>query len=439
MKKILILLAVLLSVQTINAQVKAPADAKKAVEAAEAASQNEKKATKVATWLKLGNAYMDAYDSPKGNAWIGAGKQELQLLMGNEKPSSTENVTLSGEPYSKEVYKNKNFYYNNAGVLSMIEVTKPVYKDALQKAYDAYVKAYSVDAKKSKTKDIVAGLKNINQKYQEEAMTQYMLGNLAEASRDFELAAAALAAEPSSAIDSMAIYNAGFTAWMTGDNERAIVFFTKSIENQYYEDGEAYAKLADAYSKSGQGEKSKEILENGFTAFPANQSILIGLINYYIESGDNPERLFVLLDEAKKNEPNNASLYYVEGDIHNKLGHKDEAIAAYLKSNEINPEYEFGLIGIGILYYNEAVEIQDKAASELDDAKYMKLVEEFETTLMNAIDPFEKAYAITKDESIKVNIAEYLKNIYYRFRDKDQKFADGFKKYDEVVKTGVAN
>ncbi len=38
-----------------------------------------------------------------------------------------------------------------------------------------------------------------------------------------------------------------------------------------------------------------------------------------------------------------------------------------------------------------------------------------------------------------VNIAEYLKNIYYRFRDKDQKYADGYAKYSEIVQNGTAN
>ena len=136
------------------------------------------------------------------------------------------------------------------------------------------------------------------------------------------------------------------------------------------------------------------------------------------------------------NEPNNASHYYVEGDIHNKLGHKDQAIAAYTKAGEINPDYEFGWIGIGVLYYNEAIEIQNKAAAEMDDAKYMKLVEEFEAALMNAMEPFEKAFATTKDESIRYTMAEYLKNIYYRFREKDQKYADAYTKYNEIVANG---
>ena len=44
---------------------------------------------------------------------------------------------------------------------------------------------------------------------------------------------------------------------------------------------------------------------------------------------------------------------------------------------------------------------------------------------------------ISKDDSIKVSIAEYLKNIYYRFVSKGDKYEAGYNKYNEIVKTGV--
>jgi len=54
MKKIILALAVLASLQVANAQVKTSAVAKSNLDAAKAASLNEKKATKVGTWTKLG-------------------------------------------------------------------------------------------------------------------------------------------------------------------------------------------------------------------------------------------------------------------------------------------------------------------------------------------------------------------------------------------------
>ena len=440
MKRILIALAVLLSVQVADAQTKSPEAAKKAVESAEAASKDAKKAAKVATWTKLASAYMDAYNAPAGNVWLGASKQELQLLMGNDKPISTEEVVIGGDQLVKEVYSNKEFYFSPAGQLVLINVTKPVVENALAGALDAYKKAYEVDVKQSKTKDIVAGLSSIAQKYLDEGMNSYTFGNLEEATALFEKAAEASATAPLSKVDTTALYNAGYTAWAVKNYERAKNFFEKCLDaGYYYEGGEVYAKLGDVYTNLGDAKKGAEILEQGFVKFPQSQSILIGLINYYISSGDNADRLFVLIDEAKKNEPNNASLYYVEGNIYKELKNIDKAIESYYKCAEINPEYEFGFIGAGILYYEQAIELQEKASNELDDKKYNALVVEFEQALKNALEPFEKAYAVSKDNSLKVNIAEYLKNIYYRFSSNGPEYEAGYKKYDEVVKTGQAN
>ena len=107
-----------------------------------------------------------------------------------------------------------------------------------------------------------------------------------------------------------------------------------------------------------------------------------------------------------------------------------------MKCADINPDYEFGYIGAGILYYDMAVELSDKASQEYDDAKYNALVEQFEKALLDALEPFEKAYNVTKDDTLKVSIAEYLKNIYYRNISKGAEYEAGYNKYNEVVKTG---
>ena len=439
MRKILIALALIASVQIASAQSKSPAEAKKAVEAAELAAQNPKKAVKPATWLKVADAYVKAYDAPTGSVVAGATKQELMFMMGNEKPTSTEEVVIGGQPYTKEVYANKDLYFNANGQLAIIDVTQPVYEDALAKAIEAYKKAAEVDPALSKGKDIRAGLELISGKYINDAYNCYQFGDYAEASVLFEKAADAMETAPLNKMDTTAIYNAGFTAWISKDYSRAQKFFEKCLANNYYyEGGEVFAKLADVYTNLGQKDAARDVLEKGFTTYPQSQSILIGLINYYLESGQNTDRLFVLINEAKKNEPDNASLYYVEGNIYKELGQTEEAVKAYYRCAEINPDYEFGYIGVGILYYNQAIELQEKAANEFDDKKYEALVADFNTALKNAIEPFEKAFEVSKDNGIKVNVAEYLKNIYYRFSSESQEYMDGYKKYNEIVKSGQA-
>ena len=84
MKKIFTVLAIAatMSAANVQAQVKSLSAARSAVESAQKAADDAKKATKAATWVKLGQTLLDAYSAPMGNGWIGAGEQELMLVMG---------------------------------------------------------------------------------------------------------------------------------------------------------------------------------------------------------------------------------------------------------------------------------------------------------------------------------------------------------------------
>ena len=437
MKKSALVLALAASIFAANAQNKSLQSVQAAVEKAKEASLNPKKATKLATWIKLGQSYLEAYAAPQGDGWIGASKQDLSLVMGTVKPLSTENVTLEGVPMTKDSYANCDYYFRD-GILTMIDVTKPAFPDALGEALKAYEQAAKLDVKKSKAKDITAAAATIVKGYVEQAYNAYSFGDYKKASSLFESAANASTSPISAVVDTNSFYHAGLTAWIAKDYDSAERLFKTCIDSYKYEgnEGDVYAKLADIYEKTDKKSEMKDILERGFQNFPQSQPVLVGLINYYISNNEDPARLYDLLGQAKKNEPGNASLWYVEGTVNKELGKIDEAIAAYEKCSEINPEYEFGYIGEGILFYNQAIEIQDKAANEMDDAKYMVLAEQFEKSLKNCIAPFEKAFNITKDNSLKVNIAEYLKNACYRFISESEEYKAAYDKYAKIVADG---
>ncbi len=426
MKRILFALALIASVQVATAQVK-PDAARKALAAAEAAAQNAKKNTKAAVWTKYGEALLNAYDAPTGGVQPGWPRNLV-----TEKPSLEQPAEINGEAVTKLVYADKNIYVNGAGNVTLVEVTRPIVEGALDKAIEAYKKAYELDSKTAK--DVSTALDKIANNYVNEAYKDYPFGKYAEASQGFEKAAAAAAVAPLNKLDTSSIYNAGFTAQLAKDYARAGKFFQDCLDKGYYgEGGDIFAKISDVKMNLGDSLGAKAALEEGFTKFPQSQGILIGLINYYLSNNEDPQKLFTLLDQAKKNEPTNASLYYVEGNIHSQLKNYDEAVKAYEKCAEIQPGYEYGYIGEGIMFYNMAIDVQTKAQDELDDNKYMALVEEFEKDLKSCIDPFEKAFNMTKDESIKESIAEYLKQAYYRFRDADPKYMEGYEKYNAIV------
>ena len=438
MKKIVFALAILASVQIANAQQLKDAEAAaKKVEAAKAATLNEKKAASMATWLKLGQTYVDAYNAVQGNGYIGASEAELALIMNGVKPVSVEGATLQGQPVTVQHYETADYYFAD-GRLTSIVTTKPAVENALGEAVKAYAKAFKLDEKGKKSKDIAEALSSIHDKLSNDAVSAYQLQDFVTSSKLFEAAADVSLAEPYSQLDTNALYNAGLTAWISNDVDRAKVFFTKCLDYNYFgDDGDVYARLSTIAEKEGDKELSVKYLEDGFVNYPKSQSILIGLINYYTSTGGSTDRLFELLDVAKSNEPDNASLWYVEGNIRLKMDppQVEKAFEAYDKCSEINPDYEFGYIGKGVYLYNHAVEVQEKASFEMDDAKYTALVEEYDKTLKAAIEPFEKAFSVTKDTEIQSTIAEYIKNACFRFRD-DPEYQARYEKYDAIVSSG---
>ena len=69
--------------------------------------------------------------------------------MRNERPTSTENVVVNDVEYTKEVYADKNLYFDADGRLAIVEVTAPLYEDALEQALAAYKKAFELDPSKA--------------------------------------------------------------------------------------------------------------------------------------------------------------------------------------------------------------------------------------------------------------------------------------------------
>ena len=149
MKKLFAVLALAGSLQVALAQ-KPAAEMQKNVDKALEATKDAKKAAKAATWTKLGEAYVAAYNNPTANVTLGIDKTTF-TMMNKEKPSSTETVQIDGKPYEKLQFTYYAAYFNGAGILQIADVTRPsVEGDLLGEAAKAYVKAYELGEKAEK-------------------------------------------------------------------------------------------------------------------------------------------------------------------------------------------------------------------------------------------------------------------------------------------------
>ena len=434
MKKLLFAVVSLLMIASqAGAQSKATVDALKSLDKAKADTENPKKGVQAATWVKLANAYVNCYDAPAQGLLQGSPQMQVKLLIKDQQVLSSEQVEKGGKLLTADTYADKVLYYDENGVLVAWTVTKPALENALDFAFDAVKKAQELDAANKQAKAIKETVTNIKNKYYEGAMSNYSLGNYGAASEGFEKTWAVSEHPAIGVIDTTMAYYTAVTATMAKDNDKAIKFYEYCLSINHELDGDVRASLAENYKAKGDTVKCKEILTGAFEKFPTSQAVLVALINIYLESNDDPEKVLSILKVAQNNEPNNASLVYAEGSVYRKLNKFEEAIAAFDRSAAIDANYVFAPFAAGCAYYDWAVDIQNQAQNELDDDKYNALLEKMEKTLESAIVPFEKAFEVSTDADIKLASAEYLKNIYFRFREKGESYQTSYDKFNKYV------
>ena len=431
MKKLFFALALACTLQVAYAQ-KPDADMQKAVDKALAAAQDAKKATKAATWINLGKAYMTAYQNPLANITQGIDKTTFGMMF-KERPSATEKVELEGKTFEKLVFSHVNVYFNEMGMLAITEVTRPsVQGDLLGEAAKAYSKAFELGAKE---KDVAPQLKDIVEAYYNDAFTAYQLGDIKKASDLFKGSADASVLPGSTERNDDAAYNAAFTALASKDYDRAEEYYNKCLANNYTSEGNIYANLSEIALAKADTLAAKNYLATGLTSYPDNASILTNLINLYLATNEDPAKIVELLDEAKKAMPDNPSLYYVEGNIYAGIKDYEKALAAYEKGIEINPNYDMAYYGKANVALKQADDIIDEreALDVREYKKYDELTAKVIEIYKGAIEPFEKCYEVSQIPEVKAAAADFLKRLNFQLRNEDPKFQAAYEKWNAIV------
>lgn len=419
MKKIVLLTLALLAILPAAAQNNIE-NAKKAAEKARTATLDPKGAAKPATWFNFGKKMLDAYNAPlKEFANV---QYKIQLSDLGIKAKKTEIVQLEGKPVEKLTFENACLYFNTpGGQLLFAEALKTAYPDALEQSFEAYKKGFSIDPKK--VKEAADAFKDISKRFNDEATLYYYTGKLDKAAYMFEQAAIVSAEAPLSQTDTTALFNASVASRMSGNNAKAKDILKRCLSYGYDGGGKVYtnlyyvtsAQLADAATAADTlalRQEAKSYLEEGIGKYPFNQEIVVNLINQKIELDEDPESIFGLFDQAKKQDPKNASLYAVEADIRAKLGMKEQALEGYRQSVKVDPSYSYGWYCIGKFYYDQAMEYNEKAQREDDNKKYEELVNKYTESLEAGLEPFEKFFELTEKPNRDV-AAQYLKIMYY--------------------------
>jgi tetratricopeptide (TPR) repeat protein len=219
-------------------------------------------------------------------------------------------------------------------------------------------------------------------------------------------------------------YYCAIISRLIGDYEKTLKYMKKALNLGYEADGDLYAAYAEVLQATEDTVTSIQVLTKGSARYPSNQSIIIGLINTFLQQGDDPKKILPYIEQAQQNDPNNASLYYAEGVVYEQIEDFDNAILAYKQSLKKDKNNFYSNYSLGAIYFNKAVQIQNIAAIEPDDNKYAKMSKEIDMYFDLSLPYLERAYEL--DDSQEA-VLESLKSLYFRLREKSSKMQ---KKYE---------
>jgi hypothetical protein len=410
----------MVGVKTINVE-----KLRKKIAQSDADIQNPKKMDNPKTWLERGNDFQE---------WFCESTEELRpgqtlRIMVTTKPVNVRQEQIGSDAYEVLEFPNVNLYFAN-GMLAFWENTNLPEPQLLFMAQKAYERAIELDAQAKLSKKLREALIKLSDKMRQEGLNRYTLKDNKGAQQYFMAAAECKLNPAAGVVDSVMLFYSGVLSASdeVADLDNAIKYLNLCIKHQYYENGNVYNMLAAVYAQKKDSIEQKRLLTEGFNKFPLNQEILIGLINYYLTSNNDPSNIIDLLKKAQEGDPKNASLYFVEGTLYEKLGKPQEAKQMYRKSTEIDPKYYNGYYNIGTLHYNKAVEYINESTT-IKDWKSPR-IKELESMANEeyklALAEFLRAYEVDPKEKAAL---ETIKNIYFRFREESPEMNKLYEEY----------
>lgn len=193
-------------------------------------------------------------------------------------------------------------------------------------------------------------------------------------------------------------------------NPKLAIASYEALKGTGYKENEIYQYLAHEYLAAGDTVNYSKTLEEGAIKFPSEAYYIQTLINIYINGGEF-DKAINYLDAAIKQDPKNAQFMDVKGRLLEQEKKTEEAMATYKQAIEMDPNFAEAYGNVGRMYYNNAIDENDKAATIRDTRTYNETIANKVKPLFREALPFyEKAHNL-KPEEREYMVA--LRGIYY--------------------------
>ncbi|GAB4302912.1 MAG: hypothetical protein Kow0068_25420 [Marinilabiliales bacterium] len=302
---------------------------------------------------------------------------------------------------------------------------------ALDTAYLSLIYAIKLDPDKEYLQNIILQLKMLTANYYRLGGAYFNIKNYKEAYKMFEKALDINKTPILAVADTALIYYSGISAMKSGNTNDAKKLFKKLIFLKVVSfDFPLY--LGEIYENENNIEEAVNTYKYGIDYCTENKIIYaLKVIKLLLQNGETDDAE-EYINIAKKIDPNNAEVYFLEAEFYNLQMLDDESIKAYIKGLQIKPEDFQANYNVGILMYNNAMIHGEAAEKYKYNSKqinlYKKELSNYNRYLINSVRFLETAYKQKPEDEI---LNKCLYDVYKRLNRiaQAEEIKENMKKY----------
>ena len=309
---------------------------------------------------------------------------------------------------------------------------KKVIPDALNKSYEYYQKSFGMeDGDKWKKDFTLKKSQDLYGLFRNAGVDAYKANKFKEALENWEISFDIgdnhMVVPP---LDTAVFYYTGLSATNIKEYKKALIYFKKA-QDLKYEGGTPYKAAYMALIAMGDTINAIKQLEVGKSLYPSDKDLLLTLVQYYQKTG-NMDAFFESIDQAKKSDPENVSLYLVEGTIYDQAGDKEKALELYMQCvgfqetkdyskvhestrNALiasdNETFYFAYYNAGVVKYNAALALEEERSKITDLVKSKEAKKDIYIAFEECIPHFESALKLQPGD---ISTLPIVKLAYYK-------------------------
>ena len=306
------------------------------------------------------------------------------------------------------------------------EAVRNLAPNALENVYESLMKCMENQSFLNDNKqEIYQRVTSVMNTYYTKGADDYNTGKFADAAPMFKKAYDIAKSLGSSDANDM-LNLAATSALRAEDYNTALEYFT-NLKDNGVDDVDIYKHLAASYHGLGNEDKAIEMINAGLAKYPGDAAMIIEKVNVSLKQGKGEEAINDLV-ELQKLDPNNASIPFILGTIYgdenNDVYNSDKAIEYYQEAVKINPDYYDAIYNLGAMYITLSNKLKTQANElPLDKVKeYNELVEQAEELVRTGMPYVKQAYEAQPTPEVK----QVLKTMYVQLKMFDEaKALDG--------------